>query len=149
MSDAQLRRYGRWTNAAALFVALQVTGFEMNHDIYGGLVYYVSLLAPFGVAVVIHRWLRRRAREHRSVDWRAFAWLRSVLMLREEWWNSRRQIARAWLLSGLVLGVVALAVYHDLPTAAFVGAVYPGVVLIASVWHFRHPPDGDSLPVQG
>jgi len=147
VTEARLRRYERWTNAAALFVALQVTGFEMNHGIFGGLVYYVSLLTPFGVAIVVDRWFRARAREQRSVDWRAFAWLRSALMLREEWWNSRRQIARAWLLIGLVLGGIALAVYRDVPTAAFVGAVYPGVILLASVWHFRHPPDSNPLPV--
>ena len=110
VTEARLRRYERWTNAAALFVALQVTGFEMNHGIFGGVVYYVSLLTPFGVAIVVDRWFRARAREHRWLDWRAFAWLRSALMLREEWWNSRRQIARAWLLIGLVLGGIALVV---------------------------------------
>jgi hypothetical protein len=152
VSEARLKRYEKWVSAAALFVALQVTtNLQVDHGVHGGVGFYIALLAPFGAGLLVVQWLRSRARAQVPPgDWRVLGWLNSALLLREGWWNSPVQIERAWLISGVAIGAVAFGVYRgDLGTAAFVGITFPGIVLVSSVRHFRHPPECESQPVHG
>ena len=152
MSETRLKRYEKWVSAAALFVALQVTtNLQVDHGVHPGIAFFLVLLAPFGAGLLVVQWLRSRARAQVPPgDWRVLRWLNSALLLRDGWWNSPLQIGRAWLISGVAIGAVAYGVYSgDLGTAAFVGITFPGIVLVSSVWHFRHPPEGESQPVPG
>jgi hypothetical protein len=151
VGEARLRRYQKWLASAALFVALQVTTYQIQHGEHGTVAYYLALFAPFVVALIAQQWLRSRARAQvPRTDWRVLRWLNSALLLRDGWWSSPMQTARAWLISAVAIGALALVLYPgDLGTAAFVGVTFPGIVLVSSVWHFRHPPESEPQPLHG
>jgi hypothetical protein len=151
VSEARLRRYQRWVNGVALFVSLDLTTSLIVQGEHGSIVYYVALFTPFVVGAAFNYWLRVRSRTEgpvRDLGW-VWRWVRAPLMLRDHWWTSPTQIVRAWLISGVATSACAFAVYRDLPTSAFVGIVYPAIVLGVSVRHFRHPPDSDPPPPAG